>query len=112
MKPEEARPERTPSLPLDCVQSEPQGGPSRIRACSLWRTKGECELDRIAEELGLEEGARKQARSVCYAVTGQRLVRGRTIGVVAACSVYVVCREARLPITLKVLATSCNSTPG
>ena len=69
-----------------------------------------CELDRIAAEVGLPEDVKALAMPLCCAVVERKLARGRLIRTVAGSSIYVACRESRVPITLKELADASHST--
>ena len=91
-----------------------QSGVSEPRIVVPCRFRGggaECELDRIALELGLPEEVRGRATPICCAILERKLARGRQIGTVAGSSIYAACRENRVAITLKELANASHSTP-
>ena len=68
-----------------------------------------CELDRIASDIGLSDEVRKEATSICCDLVRKKSTEGNEISVVAASSIYTACRESRVPITLKELASSIKA---
>jgi len=70
-----------------------------------------CELGRIAAEVELTEDVRDRAIPICCAMIERKLARGRDIEIVAGSSIYAACRESRVPVTLKELASATHTTP-
>jgi len=79
-------------------------------ACGFGRVST-CELDRIAEEVSLDEAIRTQAVSICSSMFQMKSTKLRSIPVVAASSIYVACRINCVPLTLKELARASHTTP-
>lgn len=80
-------------------------------SCRFKGPGAQCELDRIAAQVKLAEDVWEQAVPICCAMVEQRLARGRDIRTVAASSIYAACRESRVAITLKELATASHVSP-
>jgi transcription initiation factor TFIIB len=81
------------------------------RRCKFRGVAVQCEVERIAAEVGVGDDIKQHAMPICYSMAERRLARGRDIGVVAASSIYAACRECRAPVTLKELAIAGHSTP-
>ena len=85
--------------------------PAMEGPCRLRGTNAQCELERIAAQVGLTEDVRERAKPICCAMIERKLTRGKEIDVIAASSIYAACREGRVPITLKELARASHASP-
>jgi len=80
-------------------------------SCRFNGTGTRCMLERIAAEVGLPENVQERAIPICSAMVERKLARGREIRIVAGSSIYAACRENRVPITLKELASVTHTSP-
>lgn len=68
-------------------------------------------MDGVAGRLALPTQVRRRARDICEGATAMHLERGMHRAALAAASLYVGCRESKIPITLRDLAAASESDP-
>ncbi len=69
------------------------------------------EVDKLANELSLPAAIRDGSEKMCGDAIVKNLMGHRSAPVVAASSLYTVCRETHTPVTLKELADAAASNP-
>lgn len=69
------------------------------------------ELQRLTSQLGLGESVSQVASVIYRKCLKANLIRGRSINVVIAASLYMACRKDSVPITLKDVQERANSSP-
>jgi transcription initiation factor TFIIB len=66
------------------------------------------ELGILRSKLGLPDSAIEKAAYIYRKVQKEEIVKGRSIGAAIGASVYIACRDAGIPRTLKEIATLTN----
>lgn len=69
------------------------------------------EIDKLAQELSLPASVREDSEKICEDLVNRNMMLRRSISVVAASSLYTVCRETHTPVTLRDLAEATDSDP-
>ena len=69
------------------------------------------ELQRLTSQLGLGESISHMASNIYRKCLKANLIRGRSIDVVMAASLYIACRKDGVAITLKDIQERANSSP-
>lgn len=69
------------------------------------------EIDKLAQELSLPDSVREGSERICENLVNKNLMPRRSIPVVAASSLYTICRETHTPVTLRDLAVVTDSNP-
>jgi transcription initiation factor TFIIB len=69
------------------------------------------EVNRVAVKLKLDLEVRKRAIDLVAETKAEPSGHGIPSGVLAAATLYVACREGRIPVTLREFADACGSDP-
>jgi transcription initiation factor TFIIB len=69
------------------------------------------ELQRLTSQLGLGESISQLASIIYRKCLKANLIRGRSINVIIAASLYIACRKDGVPVTLKDIQERANSSP-
>lgn len=70
-----------------------------------------CELDSVADALGLPAAVKRRADSIVNDAVAMRFCRVISRAVLAAASIYVACRERGHPLTLREIADATGTDP-
>ncbi|HYB07832.1 MAG TPA: transcription initiation factor IIB family protein [Nitrososphaerales archaeon] len=89
------------------LHPQDRGSARHYRREELSEIRGEAAS--IADKLGLPAEVKKRADAICSDATAKRLDHGVTHPVLAAASLYVGCRETKIPVTLRDLAEASGS---
>src|SRR5215831_10720676 len=67
------------------------------------------ELDTLKDKLGLPDSIIEKTAYICRKAQRRNLARGRSVSVILTAAVYIACREAGIPKTLKEIAVANNT---
>jgi transcription initiation factor TFIIB len=67
------------------------------------------ELDTLKDKLGLPDSIIEKTAYICRKAQQRNLARGRSVSVILTAAVYIACREAGIPKTLKEIAVANNT---
>ena len=67
------------------------------------------ELDKLKDKLGLPDSIIEKTAYICRKAQQRNLARGRSVSVILTAAVYIACREAGIPKTLKEIAGANNT---
>jgi len=67
------------------------------------------ELDKLKDKLGLPDSIIEKTAYVCRKAQQRNLARGRSVPVILTAAVYIACREAGIPKTLKEITVANNT---
>jgi transcription initiation factor TFIIB len=67
------------------------------------------ELDTLKDKLGLPDSIIEKTAYICRKAQQRNLARGRSVSVILTAAVYIACREAGIPKTLKEITVANNT---
>jgi transcription initiation factor TFIIB len=74
--------------------------------------KAMTEIDRISGGLGLPKSVKETAALIYRKASKIKIIRGRSISLIAAASIYAACRQVNLPKTLKMVENASGIGKG